>query len=818
MLMKKYQTGIRLLFATVLLWAASTSVSHAQFWSAVTTSDGSTVTARHEIGAVEYNGFLYVFGGRGERAVERYDTDNNVWEAVAQAPLDVVTQAPLEMHHFQPVVYNDKIYIIGAFTCCYPNEPTLPDIYVFDPADNSWTTDGVMPAERLRGAAGAFVRNGRIYIIGGNTRGHSGGAVGWFDEFNPADGSWRVLPDAPTPRDHFQAAVVGDKLIAVGGRQSNRSFEHTIANTDIFDFNSETWSSDADQLPTPRGGTMAVPYNNKVYVIGGESASMRPAHTEVEVFTPGTERWAALDNMLTPRHAGGAAMVGSTLHVFTGSDIRGARGETTSHEMIDLSQASTETLARTPPPVDTDADLLPDYDEVNIHFTDPENADTDGDGLNDYQEIFILETSALSKDTDDDGIEDKTEFDDGLDPTNADTDADGLLDGEELSDYNTDPINPDTDADGVSDGDEALVYTTDPNNDDSDSDSISDGIEINELNSDPLSTDSDADGLSDMDEYQVYGTSVSDADTDNDGLSDQEEIQLHLTNPLNEDTDGDFLSDGVEVSEYQSNPLNTDTDADGVSDTQEVVLGTSLTEMDEDGDGLINEIDGITDSDGDGLPNYIDLDSDNDTIPDVLELGYADVNQDGMTDDSALTPTAVTIDTDEDGIPDYLDVDSDQDGLSDYVEATSDFSNHIVRVTPTDSDANGIDDSYGQTALLPLDSDNDGIANHLELDSDGDGLFDIAEIGLIDADEDGRIDDFTDIDFDGISDNGIPALGAALPDSDADTVPDIIDPEHNRSGCVISGTPGPADPLLPTLLLASLLTLLRRQKTARNMP
>ncbi|MEM7260001.1 MAG: galactose oxidase, partial [Pseudomonadota bacterium] len=150
----------RLLFAAIALWLGSSSIVAAQIWSGVTTIDGSTVTARHENGAVEYNGYIYVFGGRGDRPVERYDAANNLWETVGQAPI--------EMHHFQPVVYDNKIYIIGAFTCCYPAEPTLADIYIFDPADNTWSTDGVMPADRLRGSAGTFVRDSKIYMLGGN--------------------------------------------------------------------------------------------------------------------------------------------------------------------------------------------------------------------------------------------------------------------------------------------------------------------------------------------------------------------------------------------------------------------------------------------------------------------------------------------------------------------------------------------------------------------------------------------------------------------------------------------------------------------------
>ena len=47
--------------------------------------------------------------------------------------------------------------------------------------------------------------------------GHTDGHVAWFDAFDPATGEWTRLPDAPRPRDHFQAAIVDGRLLARTG-------------------------------------------------------------------------------------------------------------------------------------------------------------------------------------------------------------------------------------------------------------------------------------------------------------------------------------------------------------------------------------------------------------------------------------------------------------------------------------------------------------------------------------------------------------------------------------------------------------------------
>ncbi len=849
------------LAASLLLTACSAS---AQTWSIVTTSDDSAPEARHESAATVVNGKIYLIGGRSERDVDSYDPLTSTWESVAPAPL--------ELHHFQSVVYAGKIFIIGAFTCCYPTEPTVADIHVFDPATSTWSIEGSMPADRLRGAAGTVVYQNKIYVIGGNTMGHDGGAVNWFDEYDPATGIWRVLPDAPYARDHFTAAIADGKLIAAGGRQSQRSFANTVAATDVYDFGSGTWISTSHNIPTQRAGTMTEVYDDKVYVMGGESGFQSSAHAEVQVFDPATGLWSQLDPMLNPRHAGGSALIGNDLHVFSGSNLRGALGEFDAHEKIDLSLASLTPLDGTPPLLitqDSDADGVPDYEETTVHGTDPSKYDTDDDGINDHDELFLTNTDPNAPDTDSDGIDDNKELELNLDPNNPDSDADQISDGDEINVYKSSPYTDDSDNDGLKDGDEVLVHGSSPSDTDTDDDNLPDSFEIQTLGSNPANPDTDNDGLRDDLEYNSYGT-----------------------NPKVADSDGDSISDGVEVNTYQSNPLSDDSDGDGIKDGDEVAAGSSLTNTDEDGDGLLNSAEGQQDTDGDGIANYIDRDSDNDGIPDLIENGFTDVDRDGIldtleeinlanekiveeaepqeeeaevtapivdspqpqptvrdtrslsledegsensnntanTDDAGsleaspatVAPTAIAIalDSDGDGVPNYIDLDSDQDGISDLVESSSDFtSNALTLAQFTDANLDGLDDGYStEGAVHPVDSDADGTPNFLDTDSNNNGTFDLVEAGNDDIDNDGKLDSVVDANNDGIADLGIPLLGEALADVDNDNVPDLIDTElvvGGSFGCTIAnaGNKPTVDPTLPALLMLMVIQLFRRKTT-----
>lgn len=83
-----------------------------------------------------------------------------------------------------------------------------------------------------------------------------------------------------------------------------------------------------------------------------------------------------------------------------------------------------------------------------------------------------------------------------------------------------------------------------------------------------------------------------------------------------------------------------------------------------------------------------------------------------------------------------LTLDSDQDGIADHIEGTSDFDNDgTANAHDTDADNDTIPDQIEGAG----DIDGDGAPNFLDLDADGDGIPDQIE-GTRDADGDGVFD------------------------------------------------------------------------------
>ena len=302
-------------------------------WRMINTANGSKVHARHEAGGVEFQGKMYVLGGRGTRKVSVYDPQANTWTHKSASPI--------ELNHFQPVVFGNKIWVIGAFTGKYPNETSVPHIYTYTPATDKWEKAGTIPQQRRRGSAGAVAHNGLIYIVAGNNNGHKLGSKKWFDSYNPATGEWKVLQDAPSARDHATVSVSNNKLVIAAGRESKfpNVFGNTLAKTDVYDFSKQSWSQ-GKNIPTQRAGTMTVTVGDEIIVIGGEALNSPAnlAKKQVEAYNVKSNNWRSLQPLKIGRHGGGAAVIGDLLHVVSGSEKIGGAPESTAHEVIKITR------------------------------------------------------------------------------------------------------------------------------------------------------------------------------------------------------------------------------------------------------------------------------------------------------------------------------------------------------------------------------------------------------------------------------------------------------------------------------------------------
>ncbi|MEP4093894.1 T9SS type A sorting domain-containing protein [Reichenbachiella sp.] len=475
--------------------------------------------------------------------------------------------------------------------------------------------------------------------------------------------------------------------------------------------------------------------------------------------------------------------------------------------------------------LDSDNDGILDTDEDKGETINP-SGDEDGDGIPNFRDFTDgTVTAGLSStaDTNADGVYDVFDSDlDGLaDFKDLDSDNDGIPDiieaGGVDADGNGEVDNiTDTDGDGLSDvfdtdNGGTLLVIEDVDGDglidaadlDADNDGLPDIIEAGGTDSDndgkvDNTTDTDADGLVDLIDSDHGGTAYTIPDSDNDGREDYKDL----------DSDNDGVTDAVE------NRLG-DTDGDGFVDIA----------TDTDGDGWSDAADpdnggtpaGSVDDDNDGILNHQDLDADNDGLPDIIEAGGTDADGDGVVDN--------TLDADDDGIPDNVDVnffatnggsgtDSDGDGIDNTFDVDQTGGNDtdgdsIDNTFDSDADGDGFDDFVEANPYLNADTDGDGNPDSHDLDSDNDGITNPYEYGQTVDGATGQLSGFTDANGNGWNDTQestpiTPPNSDSDPfsladykdlDSDDDGIPDNLEAQTKATYIALSGVDTDGDGL-----------------------
>jgi len=278
--------------------------------------DDQNFSAKHHAGFVAASDRFMLFGGR-ERPPQAqfYNPENDSW--------DKPSPIPRQFHHTTPINYDGLIWVLDGFiNVNFPKETPIRQVHIYNPALQHWFTGRPIPKGRRRGAAAVVEYKGKLYVVGGNTLGHFGGAVSYLDVYDPVFDSWTALPNAPRARDHLSASVIEDKLYVVAGRQSGGIgglLKPLIGEVDVYDFTTETWTTlpTSSNLPSLRAGATTAVIDQKIHLIGGENSAS--AIDTVEVFDPLTQKWKLYPGLNTRRNGAQALQVANTIYLAAGS-------------------------------------------------------------------------------------------------------------------------------------------------------------------------------------------------------------------------------------------------------------------------------------------------------------------------------------------------------------------------------------------------------------------------------------------------------------------------------------------------------------------
>jgi len=263
----------------------------------------------------EYRALGTLPDGHADATATAYSPAGNTWQPL---PNMLTPRSDLGA----AVSSQGRLYAIGGIDML---AVPLNVVEEYDPATGQWAGKATMLHPRS-GLGVVAAGNGKIYAIGGVDA--TGVPVAYVDEYTPpgvtpGNGSWASKTAyLPTPRSHFGIAAAGDKIYVIGGISASGVPLATVEAYTLPASGSDqgSWQT-LPPMPTPRTGLAAVAVGGKIYAVGGSNYDgyLRT----VEEYDPNAGTWTSLADMPTAREALGLAAVGTTVYAIGGLNTGG---------------------------------------------------------------------------------------------------------------------------------------------------------------------------------------------------------------------------------------------------------------------------------------------------------------------------------------------------------------------------------------------------------------------------------------------------------------------------------------------------------------
>ena len=218
--------------------------------------------------------YIYIVGGvyLGKKAsivpvIEKFDSQTLTVEPISNQVTPTRNPAV--------ALLNGKIYIAGGQKNLRKGpEGYTPVLAIYDVAKNTWKNGADMP--KAVGSR-ATVANGKIYIAGGY---NGKAAINNLMEYDPQQDKWKSIAILPYEVSANSLVSVNNKLFVLGDyTQLDSSYS--------FDLIKNEWQSNVFNL-IPARHSDAVAIGDKVYLIGGNTASRDSALGHIQIFNAGS--------------------------------------------------------------------------------------------------------------------------------------------------------------------------------------------------------------------------------------------------------------------------------------------------------------------------------------------------------------------------------------------------------------------------------------------------------------------------------------------------------------------------------------------------
>ena len=186
-----------------------------------------------------------------------------------------------------------------------------------------------MPQPGAHYALAAF--EGRLYLFGGQNGSDYSRDV-WI--YDPADDSWKNGSPLPAPRAFLSAEVVDGKILLIGGFDGSKALDEVLIYYPTRDVAGDSPWANGPILPEGRYAMSSASIANMVYLFGGKSDPATPALNSL-LLEPGLKKWSSIPSPVANLGYDGTAKVnGNFIHLFGGQQGDQASGQHWSFQAI----------------------------------------------------------------------------------------------------------------------------------------------------------------------------------------------------------------------------------------------------------------------------------------------------------------------------------------------------------------------------------------------------------------------------------------------------------------------------------------------------
>ena len=242
--------------------------------------------------------------------IEKYSIKDNRWTVIN------ATLVPKRFGNSE--TYGNKVYIFNGWGNSH--------LEIIDLETHKKTKGAVNHS--YTGNGGSDIYDGKIYTFGGSGLNNAATTVfsDRFQYYDIATNTWHPLPKMPNARE-ARGKIVNDKLYVIGGFNGTSS---RLVN--VFDLKKNLWTEQYTMSAEISGHSLAVS-GTKIFIVGGTNNQNFLAYFDTE-----TNKLYKLSSNMIPRRHAAAEIYNNKLYIMGGSTASSTKSSIKSLQVADISE------------------------------------------------------------------------------------------------------------------------------------------------------------------------------------------------------------------------------------------------------------------------------------------------------------------------------------------------------------------------------------------------------------------------------------------------------------------------------------------------